>query len=1717
MVTPGTPSYGQNHVWVRIDVVEALLEHQGRIPRGWSPRKRRRGQTQHWEWAKAFVISNATPTSIKSASPTSPFGNIKLRSVSRATNGSPFTNPQQTQGKASTYSHPVTVQIDDKSHALNGTAITLDPAEHELCSVLMANPPREAPNDLTSLTHLHEPAVVECLQQRYRDEAIYTYTGKILLAMNPFRLLPGLYGDQLMENYWKTTDQRHPPHIYAIAQEAHSNMTRFSENQSILVSGESGAGKTVTTKIIMRYLTTLSRKSDASQSIESIEAQVLQSNPVLESFGNARTVRNDNSSRFGKFIEISFLLGTGKLISASIETYLLEKVRLITQAPGERNYHIFYEVLTGLPQRERKALHIGNVCAKDFHMTCQSGTFDRRDGVDDKDTYKDLGSAMDTVGFTKKEQNDMFTVICALLHCSNLTFVETGPDASAMDQANPSLRAALSLLGVAPEDLNKALCSSAIEARGEIMHKNLSTPQATKALEALMKATYSALFTHIVRRVNQSIRVCESPVKSPIKGRSTAFASIGVLDIFGFESFDVNSFEQLCINFCNEALQQQFNRCVFKLEQEEYEREGIEWSFISFPDNQDVLDLIEKKHTGILSILDEQCLFPRSSDQTFARATYEKCMGHSRFTATNTQRVNFSFSIEHYAGLVAYGSHNFIEKNKDELPKETTDLLMSSTRPFIVDLGKLLRDPPSGSTSVDLYMTPGKPDYRRSSSSLVRESVGSQFISQLRELRERINLTTPHYVRCLKPNDNLVPGNFHPLVIADQLRCAGVLEAIRVSRVGFPQRYTHDGFVQRYGMLLSRNASRQKRYAKGKDLCEMLVKATGELISARLHETGPVTGPAKGGCRGGNNYDAIGIQLGLSKVFLRQGHFDILEYLRNQKLAIAAVRVQAVARGFLASIHFEMAMWAITVLQKFTRRLCALRLANALRQHRSAIRIQSLWRVYLAEIHLIAALVMAQWCQRNYRGAAARRICKFKSFDRKAEIIQKHWRRYYTMEQFRGTIHLAVLLQSQVRSYQARLKLKQLRRKARDLDAVVAERDKFRAESSRLRKQLEEAQKRQTLAPVREDQDLTYNLESENVLQLKEEIRRLQTQLLNTSFLREDEEVYSVATVRTPKDAERAAKDAELEMLRMEVALLRSPSAVSNARSSNSTLSRSFSFQRESSNDQDVFRPRGIPAHIATSESPQGTRAAGFLSPLTNFLRKNPTKEARVTVGKDASKSLSFISPVRFVNVNSNQSVASTSLLDGDEISPHTYETMNVSPMAKHMMQSSNLVEGQVSSDTSFRLAVHRFHNTIRQGDEEGLKATILKSDILDKMINETDPHTGETSLHMAVRSANAKNTKLLLENGAVANCQDIDGNTPLHLANKDSILALLLERGMANPNIPNIAGVCSLHYAVERRDAVAVGRLLRYGANVNVADNSKWFTPLHVVCHRHPQIGNIDDLGTTDINMGSRTCITRLLCDVQEPSPADPNSEDWEGNTPLHHVVTLTDDDVASVLSILLEKGGNPNAVNKRGQTPLHLLSHNEALREMDVFQEMLHDMLFHGGDPNFGSKSGCTALHLSLYHRDIDSAVQLMSSGAKLDLLWNKPKNWVAFWNDMCEDDVLPLDMVTDDHSLHRVLASISTLQIQMPSRGRCMQCKTSLGTFSRAQHCHHCGRHLCLTCCHKRLGTDYFPKFCAVLQASLVCSVCERILLSRKEEETMDETQPTTPTSYGEEEYQ
>jgi myosin heavy subunit len=379
------------------------------------------------------------------------------------------------------------------------------------------------------------------------------------------------------------------------------------------------------------------------------------------------------------------------------------------------------------------------------------------------------------MGFADVTIFSLLRIVVGVLFAGNISFTPSRDGESCrLDKTDAALTCA-KLLGISFEGLAAALTARVILAGDEVVHKPLCIESATKALEALIKAVYGAAFDFIVEKVNESI----------VEERSSqGTASIGVLDIFGFETFEVNSFEQLCINYTNEALQQQFNRYVFKLEQQEYEREGIMWKFIAFPDNQDVLDLIDKKHTGVLALLDEQCILPKSTDEKYTRYLYAKCDKHLRFSASSSQRVDYLFSIEHYAGLVEYNTDGWIEKNKDQLPAASSDLLKSSTFDFIGQIQKFVRG-----------------EDRAGRGTVATKSVSSQFSTQLRVLRSRIDETVPHYIRCLKPNDELAPHYFEPKNVVEQLRCGGVLEAVRVSRAGYPTRYPHDVFLARYYIL----------------------------------------------------------------------------------------------------------------------------------------------------------------------------------------------------------------------------------------------------------------------------------------------------------------------------------------------------------------------------------------------------------------------------------------------------------------------------------------------------------------------------------------------------------------------------------------------------------------------------------------------------------------------------------------------------------------------------------------------------------------------------------------------------------------------------------------------------------------------------------------------------------------------------------------------------
>ena len=518
-------------------------------------------------------------------------------------------------------------------------------------------------------------------------------------------------------------------------------------NQSILVSGESGAGKTVTTKIVLNYFAMLSQKSQedsvnspkytmsrgvisprqrtgvavtgpsplnkttperdyittGKEADESVEHQVLLSNPVLEAFGNARTIRNDNSSRFGKYVNIAFT-ESGQLVRASIDTYLLEKVRLLHQAPGERNFHIFYQFLEAASDAEREELLLNDYSAQDFYLTSQSDTYVRRDQVNDADMHKEMVNAMEIMHFGSDTVKQLMQLIAAVLFAGNMTFstrkTTTYGESAMLEETEASLAVA-QLLGVSFDNLAASLTSKVIFARGDIIHKGLDLGQAEKSNEALIKSIYGAAFDFIAEKINTSINagsdghpenrsVGRSRQAGLRRGQSSAGdetidivppggASIGVLDIFGFETFDVNGFEQLCINYTNETLQQQFNKFVFKLEQQEYDREGILWKFIPFPDNQDVLNLIDKPRTGILQILDEQCIVDWGTEQKFSLSLYSICDSMSqRFHVSPPQRVRNKFSIEHYAGLVEYSTENWLEKNKDQLPAASAELLESS-------------------------------------------------------------------------------------------------------------------------------------------------------------------------------------------------------------------------------------------------------------------------------------------------------------------------------------------------------------------------------------------------------------------------------------------------------------------------------------------------------------------------------------------------------------------------------------------------------------------------------------------------------------------------------------------------------------------------------------------------------------------------------------------------------------------------------------------------------------------------------------------------------------------------------------------------------------------------------------------------------------------------------------------------------------------------------
>lgn len=579
--------------------------------------------------------------------------------------------------------------------------------------------------------------------------------------------------------------------------------------------------------------------------------------------------------------------------------------------------------------------------------------------MDDLEQFDILVLSLNKTGFNCDQQQHFFSIVSALLHASNVSFSVSSSDESKVDYDNLHLKYVTDLLGLDVDSFNDALCAVYIEVGKERHRKNQPKDKAEKGLEALAKAIYSALFNHIVEEINTSI-ACKK------RGKDGVVSFIGVLDIFGFETFKINSLEQLFINYCNEALQEQFNAFVFRSEQDIYRREGIDWSIIEFPDNQDVLDLIESKRTGLISVLDDQCKTPGTTDQTFASLLYQTCKNHARFEADFRQVAMKQFGIKHSIGTVEYDTINFIEKNRDETPRETIELLKSSSKPFLHTLLRNIKKSTTTSSFSNKFFKS------------TQITAGCQFKTQLQSLRQKIDKTTPHYVRCLKPNNDLIAGEFNSNMISAQLQSVGVLEAIRISRVGFSQRFSHDQFLERYELLdMDKMIIAKRKKVSTKHRCELLLKSFSSSIFDNLEMS------------------IHGIQLGRTKIFLCQKHFDQLEYHRENKMTTSVISLQSQARRLISRSYYLRAIAATVIIQNFMRKIFAIKLGQSMRWEKSSILIQSIIRRRLA-IKLVkliqqnrSSILIALWCQRFYRGKTIRKNYSFGSVKNSGLYVDK--------------------------------------------------------------------------------------------------------------------------------------------------------------------------------------------------------------------------------------------------------------------------------------------------------------------------------------------------------------------------------------------------------------------------------------------------------------------------------------------------------------------------------------------------------------------------------------------------------------------------------------------------------------------------------------------------------------------------------------------------------
>ncbi|XP_068745854.1 unconventional myosin-Ib-like isoform X7 [Montipora capricornis] len=761
--------------------------------------------------------------------------------------------------------------------------------------------------DLVLLESLTEDSLLENLWDRYNNKDIYTYIGNVVVSINPYRKFK-LYTSERIAEYRSRNIYELPPHIYAIADVAYRSMRDYNQDQCILITGESGAGKTEASKVVMQYVAAVSGKG---WEVDRVKEQLLQSNPVLEAFGNAKTVRNDNSSRFGKYMDIEFDF-KGDPVGGVITKYLLEKSRVVHQVQGERNFHIFYHLLSGASDDLLAKLHLKRDCDI-YNYLNQSGCA-KVDTIDDKKDFIVVEKAMDVVGFTPDEKSSIYSLLSAVLNLGNVTFEEGEDHGEAHDFVTLSNEEFLSwtceMLQCGPQLLQEALTRRTVEAGFEKVVTPLSSARAYYARDALSKATYRRMFSWLIQRINDSIRVKK-------KGKRKV---IGVLDIYGFEIFKTNSFEQFIINYCNEKLQQIFIELTLQSEQEEYIREGIEWTTIDYFNNAIICDLVEKTHVGIIALLDEECLRPGEvSDETLLAKLNKHCTGHPHFESRRCKQFlsdqtlpHDSFRLKHYAGSVTYCVTGFVDKNNDLLYRDLSQCMYSCGHPLAKELF------PDG--------CPTKATKKRP------PTTGTQFKVSVTELMKNLKSKNPHYIRCIKPNDRKVAGLFDDKLVRHQIRYLGLLENVRVRRAGFAYRQEYDEALQRYKML-----------------CE---------------KTWPIwRGVPKEGIKElfkGLNIKPAAYACGRTKIFIRNPRtlFD-LEERRKHSMHRLAIIIQTVFRGWSQRTKYLKMKESEIIIAKYYRRFRDQRIYQ--RKKQAAIVIASYTRGWKAR-ELYKAMLYEKKC-----------------------------------------------------------------------------------------------------------------------------------------------------------------------------------------------------------------------------------------------------------------------------------------------------------------------------------------------------------------------------------------------------------------------------------------------------------------------------------------------------------------------------------------------------------------------------------------------------------------------------------------------------------------------------------------------------------------------------------------------------------------------------------